>query len=552
MNIRFFITAGLLLIPLLASCGSGPGSFDRDRLERDEDLAEALANDLLAMSVTVRDRDYETLGGYWAESVTMAAIPPAPEAKLKTKWVLERPWHLGTGTEALDRDEALKRLESLVGRFQSIEDARFKVKHSSFADSGHEGQAQIKFFLVARDEQGRREWVKGTAHIEVVRQSGEDAVWQIRHFVPDSLMSKVAAVDLFSEVAYPAGLDCVFPPFGVGRNQGFVSHGAAVADVNGDGLLDLAVTGVERNRLYLNAGDGTFTDVSRESLVGSAPIGSGALFLDHDNDGDQDLFLAAVGNQMLLENRLIPDGDLVFWDVSEEARVDKPAVGFSALASDVNLDGLTDIYVSSYNRYGTVMPDSWYQAENGTPNRLFINLGDGRFEEAAERLGVADARWSYSAGFVDYDDDGDQDLYVANDFGENAFYRNEGGRFTDVAGEAGVVDPGFGMGVAFGDYDNDGDLDLQVTNMSSTAGNRILSMLYPEEHEIRKTLGKQAAGNSLYRNDGDGSFTDVTRDIGGISGGWAFGGGFVDFDNDGWEDLYSPNGFISGKTMKDT
>jgi len=255
---------------------------------------------------------------------------------------------------------------------------------------------------------------------------------------------------------------------------------------------------------------------------------------------------------VLLENRWIPDAVLEFHDISDRAGVDKDAVGFSAVAADVDGNGLSDIYVCSYNHYGTVMPNSWHKATNGTPNLLFVNRGDGTFEQVAADWGVEDGRWSYAAGFVDIDEDGDQDLYVANDFGENALYRNDGGRFSDVAAEMGIVDPGFGMGVSFGDYDNDGDFDLHVTNMSSTAGNRILKLLYPEHHEIRETLGKQAAGNSLYENEGDGTFREVTGEIGGLSGGWAFGGGFVDFDNDGWQDLYTPNGFISGKTMNDT
>jgi hypothetical protein len=276
------------------------------------------------------------------------------------------------------------------------------------------------------------------------------------------------------------------------------------------------------------------------------------LFLDYDNDGDPDLFLAAVGNQVLLENRFIPDGEAVFWDVSEQAGVAVSAVGFSAAAADVNGDGLTDVYVCSYNRYGTVMPNSWHRATNGTPNLLLINLGDGTFAERSAEWGVADGRWSYAAGFIDVDEDGLLDLYVANDFGENALYLNQGERFVDVAEDRGLRDPGFGMGVSFGDYDNDGDLDLHVTNMSSTAGNRILQLLYPEDHVIRQTLAKQAAGNSLYQRASDGTFREVTAEIGGLSGGWAFGGGFVDFDNDGWEDIYTPNGFVSGKSMKDT
>jgi hypothetical protein len=222
------------------------------------------------------------------------------------------------------------------------------------------------------------------------------------------------------------------------------------------------------------------------------------------------------------------------------------------VAGDVNGDGWQDVYVASYNRYGVVMPNAWDRATNGTPNLLFLNQGNGTFREAAGAWQVDDSRWSYAAGFADIDDDGDQDLYVANDFGENGLYLNEGNRFREAAAERGVVDPGNGMGVAFGDYDNDGDLDLHVTNMSSTAGNRILARLYPEADPADSVLKKLATGNSLYANDGVGSFENVTGDVGGLSAGWAFGGGFVDIDNDGREDVYSPNGFISGKSMEDT
>ena len=545
--------AVLLALALLPACG-GPAhdDFDRDWLESAEDLSESLANDLLAFSVAVRDGNFMDAKNFFGDPIEATPLPESPPAlEPLAKWIQQRNWIVPTDIEKLSREGFLEGFEAFFGRFREIEDVRFKVKGAEFnMERGDRGKAHLKFFLVGREDTGNREWLKGTAWIEVTK--GEEGPWRMNLFRLESLQSKVSQVDLFSEVAIPAGVSTVFPPFGVGKNEGFISHGAATADVNGDGLLDLLATGIDQNYLYLNEGDGQFRDASEESLVKFAPIGAGPLFLDHDNDGDPDLFFAAIGNQVLLENRWIPDGELKFWDVSEQAGVNRGATGFSAVSADINRDGRPDIYVCSYNTYGTVMPNSWYRATNGTPNLLFVNQGDGTFREASAEWGVNDSRWSYAAGFVDIDGDGDQDLYVTNDFGENALYRNDGDHFIDVAGDLGIKDPGFGMGVSFGDYDNDGDLDLHVTNMSSTAGNRILKLLYPKEHEIRRTLTKEAAGNSLYENLGGGTFRDVTEAVGGLSGGWAFGGGFLDFDNDGWEDIYTPNGFVSGKSMKDT
>jgi len=545
-------TPWLALTVLLVACGGPvPSEFDRPALEQTEELSEALANDLLALSVAIRGRDAEAVERYFAEEVSATPFPGEPPPSVPVlKWIQRRQWPAPAAVEPQERERFLAGFEAFFWRFDAIDDARFKVEASSFDPGGDRGSARLKFFVVGRDAEGRREWLEGKADAGVRR--GATGPWQVTRFQVVSLQSKLSTLDLFSEVAGPAGVAAAFPAFGEGANQGFVAHGAATADVNGDGLLDVAASGVSRNYLYLNEGDGRFRDASRESLVEFAPPGSGVLFLDYDNDGDPDLFLANVGRQVLLQNRFVPDGVVEFRDVSGEAGVDREAVGFSAVSADVNGDGFPDVYVCSYNLYGTVMPDSWLRATNGTPNLLLLNRGDGTFADVAAERGVDDGRWSYAAGFVDIDADGDQDLYVANDFGENAMYRNEGDRFVDVAEEMGLKDPGFGMGVAFGDYDNDGDLDLHITNMSSTAGKRILERLYPEQHELGSALSKQAAGNSLYRNLGDGRFEEVTDAAGGLSGGWAFGGGFIDFDNDGWEDLYTPNGFVSGKSMKDT
>ncbi len=554
---------------------------DRARLDAIEDLTESLANALLALSVDVRRMDMPKVAGYFHDRLEAEPFPSRPgEPAHAVKWIHEHAWEVPDrrkeepaaeppekekkrrkrrGEEdrepqavlpVLDKAQFLGEFETFLGHFSEIEDARFKVKEATFPDPiDTDGVARIYFFVVGRDLEGRREWVRGTFWIDASRE-GED--WRITKLRNVSLASDVAAVDLFSEISGPAGIAATFPAFGVPPNDGFVAHGGAAGDYDGDGLLDLVLTEVDGNRLFRNVGDGTFRDVSEEMLVRYAPVATGALFFDFDNDGDPDIFLAAVGRQVLLENHVDPNGVRTFRDISEQAGVAVPAVGFSAVAADVNRDGRQDVYVASYNKYGTYMPNSWSRSTNGTPNLLFINEGNGIFRESAREWGVDDSRWTYAAAFADVEGDGLQDLYLANDFGENALYMNKGTHFEDESLRRGVVDPGNGMGVAFGDVDNDGDLDLHVTNMSSTAGNRILGRLIPDARPDTHVLKKIASGNTIFTNRGNGYFENLTDKIGYLSAGWAFGGGFIDFDNDGWEDEFSANGFVSGSSMNDT
>ena len=535
-----------------SACATQEGAaVDVEQLDVQEDQSESLANDLLAFSLAMRKADRNRFDDFWQDTVSATALPENdPERTVAAERALRAVWSFDAEPVEFSREDYVTELWPLVERYESLEDVRFKVKQVEFSDDGSHAKAKIKFFFVGKHDGQGREWIKGLATLGADK-IGEDP-WKIGRFELTEMTSLVTEREWFSEVSGPAGLNEKFPKFGQGANDGFVNHGAAVADVNADGLIDVAASGVLGNFLYLNAGDGTFTDASAASLLKFTPPGAGVVFLDYDNDGDPDLFVAAVGRQLLLQNRFVPDGEVRFADVSLEAGVAQSAIGFSSVVADINNDGWQDIYVCSYNRYGTIMPNSWTGATNGTPNLLLVNQGDGTYRNEAEDWGVADSRWSYAAQFIDLDEDGDQDLYVANDFGENAFYRNDGDRFTDLSADMGIVDPGFGMGVSFGDYDRDGDFDLHVTNMSSTAGKRILELLYPPEHPMRKSLDKQAEGNSLYANQGDGTFQNVSATVGGLGGGWAFGGGFVDIDGDGWEDLHTPNGFVSGETMNDT
>lgn len=568
MSPRHLLAAALVLLPVSAAGEARRPEMDRERLEVVEERTESLAGDLVQLAADVGRRDLAALAGHFAEGFAADSLPSVPGSlQPRGKWVFSHAWTRGGPPESAAGDrrpgsetavilrpvsetELVAKVQEVLSHFSEIEDIRLDVLKASFPDpEGEAGEAVVALALVGRDGEGRREWLKGRFEIAAERADGN---WRLTRWHTAFLDSLVSSEDLFSEVTVPAGIDRSYPRLGVPPNEGFVPHGGAVGDADGDGLMDLLLTEVDGARLYVNDGKGAFRDVSESTLLRDVPRPTGAVFLDHDQDGDADIFMSAVGKQMLFENRVDPNGIRRFYDVSETTGVAVPAVGLSVAVADVNGDGLPDIYVASSNHYGSVMPNSWSRATNGTPNLLFINIGSGRYRESARSWGVDDRRWGTAAAFADINGDGWQDLYVVNAFGENALYINKRTRFEDEAARRGVRDPGGGRGAAWGDYDNDGHLDLHVTNTSSTAGERILGRLLPGAGAGAGMLGKLAAGNSLFRNRGSGWFTSVAGEAGPFEAGWAYGGGFIDFDNDGWEDEFTVNGFVSGNTMQET
>ncbi|MFQ5416986.1 MAG: FG-GAP repeat domain-containing protein [Myxococcota bacterium] len=542
------VLAGIALC--LPACGDeGSNATLVGEMERIEERTESFANALLDLSVAARRRDLQELSRFFSLRVRTNGLPEPTEPTETIRWISRRSWTSSSPVTELSGAAFVAQWSTFLDRYPEIDDVRFMVKSSTV--SGESITGSVKFWLVGRNRDGRREWARARAEASG-RRDGEQ--WRLRLFVFRDFETLASAGDLFHEVAAPAGIAAGAPPGAARKDEPVAANGAAVADVDRDGFLDLFVTGAEAQHLYLGGSDGRFRDVAEEALLRQLPhTATAPLFLDFDQDGDQDLFLAAIGEQLLFENRLEPDGKLVYWDVSARSGVARHAIGFSAVAGDVNGDGFPDIYVASYNRHGEVLPDSWDGASNGTPNLLFVSDGQGGYKEEGKARGVADSRWSYAAGFADVDGDGRLDLYVANDFGGgNALYMNRGERFVDEAEERGVAAGGYGMGVSFADYDNDGDLDLHVTRMSSNAGRRILARLAGGKLPAKERLEAMASGNALYRNLGGGKFEDASAELGPFAAGWAWGGGFLDLDNDGLEDLYTPNGFISGTSLKDT
>ncbi len=298
---------------------------------------------------------------------------------------------------------------------------------------------------------------------------------------------------------------------------GAPGYGTAVAwgDYDGDGDQDLYVVNLgpggagQANVLLRNDGD-TFTDATAEAGVGNAGPGVAAAWADMDNDGDLDLFVSnRPGDNALYQN----DGAGHFEEIAVAAGVsDFYGMGEGAAWADDDRDGLVDLYVANYT--GASPPYN-------KPNRLFRNLGQNEFEEIAAQRLVAHTGNGEGIAWADFDNDGDQDLYVANAGGVNVlFRRQDDGIFENVTAAMHVPGgPGSSYGAAWGDYDNDGWLDLYVA---------------------------QQGANKLYRNLSGADFSDVSAEAGVAGNRWSLGCAWGDFDSDGRLDLHVANADISG------
>jgi hypothetical protein len=314
---------------------------------------------------------------------------------------------------------------------------------------------------------------------------------------------------------------------------------AAVADFDGDGWEDLFVTDSAeggRNRLWRNlygeTGELRFEDVAEKAGVAAGNdernASAHALWFDYDGDGRPDLFVVRFGASILYRNL----GGGRFVDVTERAGLGARANAITAVAFDYDLDGDLDLVTGEYFQRVDLFdpdtprffPESMESADNGGGVTVWRNDG-GRFTDATAEAGIALSGWTLDLGHADFDLDGDEDLYVACDFGTDRLLVNDGdGTFSDRTREAIGIDTKKGMNVEWGDYDGDGLLDVYVTNITDD---------YMRE------------GNFLWRNHGDGTFTDVARETGTHDTGWGWAGKFFDYDNDGRLDLYVVNGWVS-------
>jgi tetratricopeptide (TPR) repeat protein len=342
------------------------------------------------------------------------------------------------------------------------------------------------------------------------------------------------------------------------------NNGIAVGDIDGDGWDEVYVCqpGGLPNRLYKNRGDGTMEDITERANVGVLDPTASALFVDFRNIGRQDLVVVTVDAPLLFLNQ----GDGTFQHKPEAFRfASSPQGAFTGVAAaDYDRDGRVDLYLCSYIYFQSEdqyrYPVPYYDSQNGPPNFLFHNEltteGGGFFQDVTAAAGMNENnnRYSFAPAWGDFNGDGWPDLYVANDFGRNNLYKNEGGRFRDVAAEAGVEDVGPGMSAAWFDYDGDGRPDLYVSNMWTPSGQRVVedkAFAAAPDQAMQDGYRRHSKGNSLYRNRGDGTFESTEAAEGVEMGRWAWSSDGIDFDNDGSPEIYITCGMLTNSSEKD-
>ena len=538
----------------------------------------------------------------FARRITVADLVSPPvrssEMKLDDSNITSFSFALGDRSAVLDH-ESLNLWRGVVPANAEVKTAKFYLISGSFEEEGSAFVTLCGFGALVKSGEN---WQALSAEQELTWRK-RDSQWQVSAWkqtrfdglespgllfedvlaaaIPDQLDQKRAITSTHHQILIDSyfGNKPARTPRGYKDKRFFpdavnVHPALSVVDIDGDGWDDLYVcVRWGKNMLFRNRGDGTFEEIASNYGLNIEGRSTSATFADFDNDGDPDLIL---GRSLERSQYLINAGgnfiEASFGNIDGEL----PHLVTSTSAADYNGDGLLDVFFCTYSPLDITArvtgkssgKPEWaekflsveeaeevqrryadyhgFLSQVGPPNALFVNKGGGKFARAPESKSLEGYRNTFQATWSDFDKDGDPDLYVANDFAPDNFFRNDGeAGFTEITEASGTGLMGFGMGAAFGDYDNDGRQDLYVSNMYSKAGRRITSQV----PGLDQRMVAGAEGNYLFRNQGNGAFKRTSGlrrpALPVANAGWSWGGQFADFDNDGFLDLYVSSGFYT-------
>jgi tetratricopeptide (TPR) repeat protein len=577
--------------PIDATLLKTKAGFDDFVTEKYQDqIAARLAE--WSSSLLQSPQSMQSLQNFFGPEFSGASLSPVESRVLRSGAALEAHKIEFSQQSTLGADAFLQEMRSFMGAFSKLMTAEFQI---TCIEASHLGAAsapmsklpgrlrtRVRYELVGTGAEFHREqrignweleWeasATGDFRIRGWHASGET---RCRSFAP--IFADITAPALKGNASYSGqllrGVDYWRTVLDGACGIDIYGHnGVSVADIDGDGFDDLYIcqpAGLP-NRLCRNRRDGTFEDITESSGLGVLENTACALFADFDNDGLQDVIVVRASGPLLFLNQ----GGGKFKRQPDAFHFAEPPQGTftGAAVADYDRDGWLDIYFCLYAYYqGTDQykyPVPYYAAENGPPNFMMRNNRDGTFRDVTRESGLDknNTRYSFCCAWNDYDGDGWPDLYVVNDFGRKNLYHNRGdGTFADVTAEAGAEDVGAGMSVCWLDYDNDGADDLYVADMWTAAGERISAQdtfKRDAPDEVRALYRKHAMGNSLFHSAGlrstasmvaDGAFQDRTVSAGVGMGRWSWSSDAWDFDHDGFPDLYIANGMISGPSRED-
>jgi tetratricopeptide (TPR) repeat protein len=414
----------------------------------------------------------------------------------------------------------LHQAEKLNGLFHKPGDrCLFPIRPELRFLNGADSQKAIQHFLAAlklRPDDLETKWLLNLSYMTLGKYpTGVPK----EHLLVPSHFESAEDIGHFTDVAPSAGLGGV----------NFEVGGLIVDDFDNDGRFDIVTSNwdfCEPMHFFHNAGDGTFVDRTEQSGLTAQTAANTIIQTDYNNDGCLDILVMRGGWETALRKSLLRNNCKgVFTDVTIEAGLGEPTTTEFALWVDINNDGFVDLYVGNENE----------------PNQLFLNNGNGTFKDISKSSGTDLALLSKGVVAADYDGDGYADLFVSNYRGDSALlHNNHDNTFTDVAAQAGVQASGHGFAAWFFDYDNDGWPDLLASSYAMSI-----------DESVRTYLGLpyNSATMKLYRNLGNGTFRDVSKEVGLDKVFMPMGANFGDVDNDGYPDIRFGTGELSFATL---